>query len=129
MKKGFKTIVGGRSASYQSPDGYPRRIEILLKKAKVDPEFRRLFLQDPLAAARVIELDVSDNEKKILLNIPGDIIGKMVENTFVPKHHVSTFLGATTAAMLSLVLASVVVMPAYGTGRTERYSATIPVRE
>jgi hypothetical protein len=118
MRKDLKTIVGGRSAAYQSPDGYPRGIEILLKKAKVDLEFRRLFLQDPLAAARAIELDVSDSEKKILLNTPGDIIGKMVENTFVPKHHVSTFLSATTAAMLSLVLASVAVMPAYGTGIT-----------
>ena len=83
MKKGFKTIVGGRSASYQSPGSYPRGIEILLKKAKVDLEFRRLFLQDPPAAARAIELDVSDNEKNILLNTPGDVIGKMVENTFV----------------------------------------------
>ena len=116
MKKDFKTIVGGRSATYQSPDGFPRGIEILLKKAKVDPEFQDFLLQDPVAAARGIELDISDNEKKILANTPSETIERMVENTFVPKQHVSTFLNAKTAAMLSLVLASSVVMPAYGDG-------------
>ena len=130
MKKIFKTIVGGRSATYQSPDGFPRGIEILLKKAKVDPEFRDFLLQDPVAAAQGIGLDISDNEKRILENTPRDTIGKMVETTFVPKQHVSTFLNAKTAAMLSLVLTSSVIMPFYansgGVSASERVMVEPP---
>ena len=103
MEKGGRTIVGGRSAGIQDPASHPRCIEILLKKAKVDATFRRRFLSDPVGAAQSIGLELNDSEKKILCSTPGEVIEKMVENTFVPKHHVSTFMGAKTAAMLSLI--------------------------
>lgn len=115
MEKSFRTIVGGRSKSHQNPVGYPRGIEILLKKAKVDLEFRRLFMLDPVEAARSIELELKDSEKKILLNTPGEVIEKMVESSFVPKHHISTFMSARAAAMLSLILATSVLIPGHTT--------------
>ena len=116
MEKNFKTIVGGRSEPFRNPDGFPRGIEILLKKAKVDPDFRLLLLRDPVAAAGSIELDISDSEERSLLSTYPQIIEKMVENTFVPKHHVSAFRNARSAAVLSLVLVSTVAAPAFGSG-------------
>ena len=115
MEKNLKTIVGGRSTPGRDSVDFPRGIEILLKKAKVDPRFRKLLLQDPVAASRSIELALKDNEKKILLNTPGEVIEKMVESSFVPKHHVSTFLNAKAAAMLSLILATSVLIPGHTT--------------
>jgi hypothetical protein len=131
MEKSFRTIVGGRSAPRQNPIGYPRGIEILLKKAKVDLEFRKLFLLDPVGAARSIELALNESEKKILLNTPGEVIEQMVENTFVPKQHVSTFMSARTAAMLSLVIAATVLLPhqVYSTGVTAESSERVAVQE
>jgi hypothetical protein len=127
MEKNFRTIVGGRSSSYQSPNGYPRGIEILLKKAKVDLEFRRFFLQDPAAAAKSIQLDINDTESKILLSTPSRIIEQMVESTFVPKHQVGTFMSARTAAMLAMAIAASVLMPmhVYSTGMTAETAAAI----
>jgi hypothetical protein len=108
MKYGFKTIVGGRSAEQRDQNNYPRGIEILLKKAKVDPAFQKLFLEDPLAAAKSIDLDLKESEKKILKNTLKPVLKTMIDNTFVPKHHVKTFLTAQTAAVLAFVLTSCV---------------------
>jgi hypothetical protein len=119
MEKNLKTIVGGRSTPCRDSVGFPRGIEILLKKAKVDPRFRKLLLQDPVAASRSIELSLEDSEKKILLNTPGEVIEKMVESSFVPKHHVSTFMNARAAAMLSLVLATSVLVPGHASAGVE----------
>ncbi len=40
MDKYFRTIVGGRSTAYQGLKNFPRGIEILLKKVKVDHQFQ-----------------------------------------------------------------------------------------
>ena len=113
MNSGFRTIVGGRSSEQRARNNFPRGIEILLKKAKVDSRFQKLFLEDPLEAAQSIELELKPNEKKILENTPKSLLEVMIENTFVPKHHVKTFLTAKTAAMLALILASAAVRPTY----------------
>ncbi len=113
MKDGFKTIVGGRSAEYRDRNNFPRGIEILLKKAKVDVEFQKLFLENPLAAAGSIDLDLKESEKKVLKNTLKPVLKTMINSTFVPKHHVKTFLTAKTAAMFVLVLTSTVLVPSY----------------
>jgi len=116
MKNRFKTIVGGRSQEYHDLNNFPRGIEILLKKAKVDIQFQTLFLENPLAAAKSIDLDLKENEKKILTNTLKPVLKTMIKNTFVPKHHVKTFLTAKTAAMITLILASTVLVPSYAGG-------------
>lgn len=116
MNNSFRTIVGGRSAEYHDRNNFPRGIEILLKKAKVDIQFKTLLLKNPLAAAKSIDLNLKENEKKILENTPKSILETMIQNTFVPKHHVKTFLTAKTAAMLALILASTVLVPSYAGG-------------
>ena len=63
-----RTIVGGRSRSDLLVSNFPRGIEILLKKASVDSGFYTLLLQNPLRAARSIELDLKPVEIDILNN-------------------------------------------------------------
>lgn len=112
MEKHFRTIVGGRSAAYEGLKKYPRGIEILLKKANVDTKFQELFLQDPLAAADSIELTLQENERKILVNTPKSVLKSMIQNTFVPKQQIKTFLTQKAPAMLALVIASTAILSA-----------------
>jgi len=106
-----RTIVGGRSRSDRLVGDFPRGIEILLKKARVDSTFRELVLQDPLTAGQSIALDLKPLEINILNSTPRSVLQKMIDNTRVPKQHVKTFRTARTAAVLALVLSSTVVMP------------------
>jgi len=51
------TIVGGRPPGCGQPvEPIPRGIEVLIKKAAVDPEFRSLLIEKRDAAAREIGL-------------------------------------------------------------------------
>lgn len=109
MKDKLRTIVGGRSKEDSEQNNFPRGIEMLLKKAKVDLDFQKIFLEDPLAAAESIDLDLKENEKKILSHTLKPVLKTMIDRTFVPKHHVNAFLTAKTAAMIALVLASTAV--------------------
>jgi hypothetical protein len=112
MEKSFPTIVGGRSAAYEGLKMYPRGIEVLQKKAKVDEKFRRFVLKDPLLAAASIELTLQENEKKILASTPKSVLRNMIQNTFVPKQQIRTFLTQKAPVMLTLLLASTVILPA-----------------
>jgi general secretion pathway protein G len=119
MERGRKTIVGGRSAAHRETGEIPRGIEVLLKKAKVDAPFRERCLRDPLAAAAEIELQLTESERKILATTPKTLLRPMIDNTFVPRHHVPTFLRKSSAAMLALVLGTVVIIPTYAGGVRE----------
>ena len=114
MKKHFRMIVGGRSSAYEGLTKYPRGIEILLKKAKVDGGFQKLLLRNPLAAAASIELSLQENERKILANTPKAVLNSKIQNTFVPKQQVRTFLTRKAPAMAALLLATTVVLTAGG---------------
>ncbi len=70
MENKPRTIVGGRAEGRGSLRACPRGIEILLKKAKVDPVFREEFLEDPLASAQAIGLPLLAAEKKMLASVP-----------------------------------------------------------
>jgi hypothetical protein len=104
-----RTIVGGRAGARDGSGGYPRGIEVLLKKAKVDAEFREQFLKEPLAVAAGLELDLLESEKKLLASATASTLRLLVNRTFVPKHHVPTFMSRNVPAMVALVLASTLV--------------------
>lgn len=110
MNDEHRTIVGGRSRSNKLVGDIPRGIEILLKKASVDPDFYAFLLQNPLGAARSIELDLKPVEKSILNNIDEHILQKMIASTRVPKQHIKSFRTAKTAAVLIFLLSSTMVM-------------------
>ena len=65
------TIVGGRPPGSGQPIGpIPRGIEVLVKKAAVDEEFRDMLLNDPNQAAASIELELEPVEHVMLQIFP-----------------------------------------------------------
>ncbi|UCF97731.1 MAG: type II secretion system protein GspG [Spirochaetaceae bacterium] len=124
--KDLRTIVGGRSRSNRLVGEFPRGIEILLKKARVDVSFRERLLKDPLSAAASISLVLTEQEVSILRNTPRSLVAMMVSNTRVLKQHVPIFKTAKTAAVLALALGTTAVVPSLASaGIEEPPSASI----
>lgn len=115
----FRTIVGARDPRQWGPGRYPRGIEVLLKKAKVDVDFRAQFLENPVAAAALIGLGLRDSEKRMLASAATSALRLMIEKTFVPRHHVGTFMSRNVSAMLAVIIASTVAMKADGCAGVE----------
>jgi acyl carrier protein len=98
------TIVGGRPpGSGQKIGPVPRGIEILLRKASVDPEFRELLLRDRAAAADTIGLKLEPGEAMMLFATPATQLEAIIARTRVPQEHRRAFLGQAAAAMLAVV--------------------------
>ena len=84
----------------------PRGIEVLLKKASVDAEFRELLLADPQQAAASIELELQPVESAMLQTLPKEQLATVIDRTEVPQAHRRTFLGTAAATMLALLTGS-----------------------
>ena len=96
------TIVGGRPpGSGQSIGPIPRGIEVLVKKASVDPEFRKSLLTDPLDAAGEIGLTLDPAEKMMLGSVPAAQLEAIIARTHVPDRDRRAFLGKVAAVMLA----------------------------
>lgn len=80
-------------------------IEVLLKKAAVDPAFRRLLLDKRAEAAHEIDLELSEQEADILAGFPREQLEKIIENTRVEPEHRTLFLGSVGRIMLATVIA------------------------
>lgn len=107
----FRTIVGGRQSD-RSPDAvYPRGIELLLKKAKADPEFCSEFVTNPIAAANGIELGLTPTESSILSSMPRAGLESAVAHTRIAESHVPMLKKARTAASLAFAVALMVGTP------------------
>ena len=90
---------------------HPRGIEILLKKAQADSDFRKRFLVNPVSAAGSIELDLSDAERSVLSHTPRSTLETMIENTSIPERFVPIFRRASVATSLVALTACSVIMP------------------
>lgn len=98
------TIVGARPPGRSQPQqGIPRGIEVLIKKASVDAEFRTLLLEKRSEAAAEIDLDLSAAEAATLNAVPRAQIEKIIENAKVPDEQRRVFLGKIGAAMLAFL--------------------------
>lgn len=96
------TIVGGRPPGSGQPLGsIPRGIEVLLKKAAVDPAFRELLLADRVAAAEQIGLVLESAEAAMLAVAPREHLEAIIARTSVPQEQRRAFLGQAAAAMLA----------------------------
>ena len=82
---------------------FPRGIEVLLKKAAIDPEFRELLLSDPQAAAQSIALELTPVEQAMLQNIPGEQLTVIINQTEVPQQQRRAFLGTSAKVMLAVL--------------------------
>lgn len=106
----FTTIVGGRPPGSGTQIGtIPRGIEVLIKKASVDPEFRSLLLEKRAEAAKEINLKLTKAEQTMLSSISMEQLEKIIDNTKVSTEHRKTFLGTTAVLMLAAVTGLTVV--------------------
>ena len=98
------TIVGGRPpGSGRNTGTIPRGIEVLIKKAAVDPEFRELLFEQRGAAATAIELELDPAENAMLSAIPREQLAQIVSQTTVPLEQRRVFLGRLAVAMLAVL--------------------------
>ena len=98
------TIVGGRPPGCgRSNVPVPKGIEVLVKKAAVDPEFRELLFAQRGAAAASIELELDPAEHAMLNAIPREQLAQIVSQTMVPVEQRRVFLGRLAVAMLAVI--------------------------
>lgn len=98
------TIVGGRPpGSGRSNIAVPRGIEVLVKKAAVDSEFRELLFAQRGAAAAAIELELDPAENAMLSAIPQEQLAQIISQTTVPVEQRRVFLGRLAVAMLAVL--------------------------
>lgn len=110
------TIVGGRPPGCGSPIGpIPRGLEILIKKAAVDPEFKKLLVEQRSAAASQLELTLEPAEAAMLDSVPIAQLEAIIAATKVPEETRRKWLGKVTVA--ALVAMGVVA----GWGECENY--------
>jgi hypothetical protein len=96
------TIVGARPpAPGRQQDSIPLGIEVLIKKASVDPAFRKLLLEKRAEAACAIALELSPAEVTALNAVPPAQLEKIIASTRVPDLQRRAFLGQVGAAMLA----------------------------
>lgn len=100
----FTTIVGGRPPGCGTSVGViPRGLEVMVKKASIDPEFRKTFLEKRSDASSLIDLELDKSEKFIIDSIPEDQLSAIIEKTVVPHKHKSVFLGKVASLMLAAI--------------------------
>jgi len=98
------TIVGGRPPGRGKPLGdIPVGLEVLLKKAAVDPQFKATLLSDRAAAADQIDLKLDQSEALMLAAVPAEQLEQIIGRTTVPDEQRRVFLGHAAAAMLAVV--------------------------
>ncbi len=96
------TIVGGRPPGPgQGVGSVPRGIEVLVKKAAVDPAFKALLLTERSAAAAGIGLELSETETAILDGVPAAQLEAIIANTTVNPKLKPAFMGRAAAVMLA----------------------------
>jgi hypothetical protein len=103
------TIVGGRPpGSGRSNVPVPRGIEVMVKKAAVDAEFRELLLSQRGKAAASIELELDPAESAMLSAIPREQLARIVDQTEVATELRPAFAGRVGAVMLAALGAGLV---------------------
>jgi hypothetical protein len=83
------------------PAAIPRGIEVLVKKASVDPAFRALLLERRAKAAKDIYLTLGPTEAAMLNTIPAAQLEAIVARTQVEPESQAVFIGNDAAAMLA----------------------------
>jgi hypothetical protein len=96
------TIVGGRPPGNGAiPRHIPRGIEVLIKKAAVDPAFKKLLMEKRAGAAEAIALKLEPAEAAMLTAVPEAQLRAIVANTKVSPRLRPAFLGYAAGVMLA----------------------------
>ena len=102
------TIVGGRPPGPGKGVGeIPRGIEILVKKASVDADFKQLLVARRAEAAKEIELALEPAEAMMLNAVPAAQLEAIIASTTVAPVSRAAFLGRAAAVMLAALGAGV----------------------
>jgi hypothetical protein len=95
------TIVGGRPPGSGKPVGdVPRGIEVLVKKASVDPAFNELLLRKRSEAAKEIGLELEPSEIAMINTVPEPQLESIISKTIVFPKQRNAFLGKVAALMI-----------------------------
>lgn len=98
------TIVGGRPEGNRSlGSGIPRALEVLVKKAAVDEQFKSELLQKRDKLAEELNLPLDASEKAMLGCVPAEHLEQMIRHTQVPENQKQHLVGASAAAIVALV--------------------------
>ncbi|MGD8718952.1 MAG: TonB family protein [Candidatus Zixiibacteriota bacterium] len=79
----------------------PRGVEVLIKKAAVDPAFKRLLFEKRAEAARAIGLELTPEEAAILAAAPLPQLEQIVSSTYVDPEARPAFLSNVGRLMLA----------------------------
>lgn len=117
------TIVGGRPPGSGQPVGdVPRGIEVLVKKASLDADFRPLLIEKRADAAERIGLRLEPAEAAMLNAVPAAQLEAIIARARVEPQQRSAFLGYAAAVMLAALTATV------ATGCRERSDQSLGIR-
>lgn len=96
------TIVGGRPpGSGKAVGPIPRGIEVLVKKAAVDPAFKQVLLEKRAKAANEIGLKLEPAEVAMINVVPAAQLETIIASSNVTDLTRSAFLGRAAAVMLA----------------------------
>ncbi len=96
------TIVGGRPpGGGANVSDIPRGVEVLIKKAAVDPAFKKVLLEKRAEAAETIALKLEPAEAAMLEAVPEEQLRAIIGRTKVSPSLRPAFLGYAAAAMLA----------------------------
>ena len=94
-------VVGHPPGSGKALGPIPRGLEVLVKKAVVDPEFRQVLLEKRARAADEIGLQLEPAEVAMLNAVPAEQLQTIIANTNVSEVSRAAFLGRAAAVMLA----------------------------
>ena len=93
----------------------PRGVEVLIKKASVDPVFRKLLLAKRAGAADAIGLKLEPAEVAMINSIPAAHLKATIRSVKVPSSQRAAFLGWDALIMLAvLAVAAGMCFPSLG---------------
>jgi len=96
------TIVGGRPpGSGKTVGPIPRGVEVLVKKAAIDPAFKQTLIEKRAKAADEIGLKLEPAEAAMLSAVPANQLETIIANTNVSEVSRAAFLGRAAAVMLA----------------------------
>jgi hypothetical protein len=108
----------------------PRGIEVLIKKAAVDPDFRAELVERRSGAANLIGLELNGAEAAMLDGIPAEQLKAFVANAKVSPKLRPVFRGYVAAAMLAALGVAVTgCIPAPTGSRPDEPGPTEPVEK
>lgn len=96
-----RNVAGGKSpANDTGTPKTPRGVELLIKLASVDSDFRQLLLKSWEAAAKMIKLDLDPGECAMLSAISREQLAQSIDRFQMPEKERRAFLEQLATAML-----------------------------